>query len=442
MSTSLSTPMRPLSEELVAPPRDRRPERWLEGAVHLAERFCDMAIVDGDEANWVTRRINGSMARWPVNRPTVAALPPGVYEGTAGVALYLARVHEETQDPRMRRVALAAMRRAVNGAFSIVDPMRSRGYYIGAIGVACAAVEAGQRLGEPALLDRARAIVREAFERRKEPRYHDIIFGAAGAIPALLWYAEETGDETAIELAQWHGSDLVRVANVDEDAYSWGPEIPKKHVRPMTGFSHGAAGYGWALSFLVAQGASPRVEAAARGAFRYERKWFDAKERAWRDLRTDWAPGKPIQRRFAVFWCHGSPGIGLSRIAAAENLKDARLRKEIGFALEHSLRTSREMFGRPQEDVCGCHGIVGNAECIWEMGAAVGDPRGKLFAEEAADWLLDRFGPGTGVEWPTAITQGLYPTLLTGVAGAGSLLLRLARPGKYPTILLPHHPEA
>jgi lantibiotic modifying enzyme len=69
----------------------------------------------------------------------------------------------------------------------------------------------------------------------------------------------------------------------------------------------------------------------------YERALFDETHRNWPDLRessilkvaTSGAEGPA----FLQAWCHGAPGIGLSRLAMSRQVDDSFIRAEISAAL-------------------------------------------------------------------------------------------------------------
>ena len=68
-------------------------------------------------------------------------------------------------------------------------------------------------------------------------------------------------------------------------------------------------------------------------AFAYERAHFDASEGNWPDLRDE--PGGTRRgQRYMTAWCHGAPGIALSRLRAYELLGDETCKDEAITALQ------------------------------------------------------------------------------------------------------------
>src|SRR5581483_10361941 len=61
--------------------------------------------------------------------------------------------------------------------------------------------------------------------------------------------------------------------------------------------------------------------------------------------------------RYPATWCHGAPGIGLSRLVSLPSIDDETIREEIAIAL----KTTTTSFGRNHSL---CHGDLGNLETL------------------------------------------------------------------------------
>src|SRR6185312_1742493 len=82
-----------------------------------------------------------------------------------------------------------------------------------------------------------------------------------------------------------------------------------------------------------------RYRKAALGAFEYERGVFDERRRNWPDLRELPGQEKSAEGEFMTAWCHGAPGVGLSRVLALRHIDDERCRQEIDVAVGTTLRS-------------------------------------------------------------------------------------------------------
>ena len=201
---------------------------------------------------------------------------------------------------------------------------------------------------------------------------------------------------------------------------------------PLTGFSHGTAGIAWALLELAEVSGDSRYRRTALDALTYERSLFSAQEENWPDLRLDEqapnqgsAGGAP---EYGMAWCHGAPGIGLGRLGVLRHVDDAVTREEIEAALRTTLAQG---FGHNHTL---CHGDLGNLELILEAGEVLDDPRWRAERDRLAASILEstrRDG------WRCAIPFNVEtPGLMTGLAGIGYGLLRLADPRQVPSVLL------
>src|SRR5262249_35181314 len=78
--------------------------------------------------------------------------------------------------------------------------------------------------------------------------------------------------------------------------------------RPLTGISHGAAGFALALAALAAASGRDDFTTAAEECIAFETATYDPGRANWPDFRAD-------GRELPCQWCHGAPGIGLARVA-------------------------------------------------------------------------------------------------------------------------------
>ena len=162
----------------------------------------------------------------------------------------------------------------------------------------------------------------------------------------------------------------------------------------------------------------------------YERHLFAAAQGNWPDLRehdasipTATAAGQTCM----TAWCHGAPGIGLGRLTSLPCLEEREMHQDIAVALEttraHGFSSNHSL----------CHGALGNLDLLIEarvrLGRADLQPHiNAIAATIVADIRQNgwRCGNPLGVE---------SPGLMTGLAGIGYELLRLAEPTRVPSVL-------
>ncbi|WP_433514695.1 lanthionine synthetase LanC family protein [Nonomuraea sp. CA-143628] len=414
-------------------------------AVAIGERLVKEAVWSGERCNWVGAEPVDLRDR--VGALTYRALGPNLYVGSSGVALFLAQLATTTGQDEFRRTALAATRHAISRRDD-VSPAARLGFYSGWAGMAAAALRTGRLLDSAELVDAGSGLLRDIAQQLSgvaeggEQEY-DLMSGVAGAVPAFALGYRYTGDERMAEAAVTAALWLGRSARKSRTGWSWrSPGLRNQH--DLTGLSHGAAGV--AVAFLEAYRLTGEEMFAtgARNAMRYEDRWLDVGEGNWPDFRENTADRRA--RTFVTLWCHGAPGIALSRLYAYELLGEARWRHDAMTALATTERVTRPLTNGGGADFSLCHGLAGNAEPFEEAREVLGaagtviprlgaDAIGMDIPRLVADHGLERYAR-TGVSWPCGTHTAETPNLMLGLAGIGYFYLRLAVP-QVPSALLP-----
>lgn len=377
-------------------------EPFLDTAAQIAREIAHTAVWHEGRCNWMGT-LGGDDAR-PSARRVGAALGPDLYNGTAGVALFLAEAAVRLDDDAARVTALGALRHALDHAPRIAPAVRD-GLYAGRAGLAYAAARAAHRLGAEEPLERARALL--AAHRTPAGEAWDLVAGSAGAAVALLAF----GDPALTDAATGHGEKLIDTATRPRKR----PAASTMHN--LCGYSHGAAGVGHALLELYAATSDDRYRAAAERAFGYEQSWFD-RVGTWPDLRgVARATGYEAPAPPASSWCHGAPGIALSRLRAQRILGEPREDAATATALTKNIASG--LLQREPDDFSLCHGAAGIADVL--LHAASDDA-------DARDLGLLGIEIHAARGFPTGIPAGPTPGLFLGLAGIGLLYLRLADP--------------
>ena len=403
-------------------------------AAAIGDRLATLAYYGEHDLTWIGLTVSND-ERW-----TVCPVRTSVYDGLAGIALffgYLGTVRNEERFKRLaRRIAasVAASWRVESGA----PP--SIGAFSGLGGLIYVFTHLAQLLDDEELLTAAQQMVGELPVLIPRDREFDIIGGAAGCIGGLLslWQCAPADEVMAQAVAC--GQHLVATATEYPRGCGW--VRPEMGPSALAGFAHGAAGIAWALDKLAAATGIDVFANCANSAIEYERTLFSERMDNWRDVRDSGSSGAAREApvKFSTAWCHGAPGIGLARLAMLRRTPDPALHRELeaavrstrrgGFGLNHSL----------------CHGDLGNLELLMQTAQLpefvdTAEP----FATAAAGIVedIDRQGPRCGI--PLQVES---PGLMTGLAGIGLGLLRIAAADRTPCVPMldpprtPHFPRA
>lgn len=378
----------------------------------LGRRITDQAFWHDGRCAWVgatSARVKGPL-RAPSN---AAALGPTLYSGSAGIALFLAELAARTHEARIRTTAIGGIVHALGEARTI-PARRALGLYDGRLGIALAAARVAMALERDDIATRARELTESLVGLDVEGA--DLMHGAAGTAVGMLALGELTGVSSATRCADGFGASAAAAAG----------------TLPLTGMAHGEAGVAHALlEVAAATGSEPARDGALR-AIAHEHAQFDQFTGNWPDHRPV-LQGEDAEldagAASAMGWCHGAPGVILSRRRSPEVVGDLD-RADVTLAEASVARWLRAALATRPGNLSLCHGLCGVAESLWE---ATDSDEGHALAVEVAAYGMTEFGT-RGAPWPCGTATGETPGLMLGLAGIGLFALRLDDPA-IPSVL-------
>jgi lantibiotic biosynthesis protein len=406
--------------------------RFLDAAAHIGRRLCRDAIWQDGQCNWLGWSMEARGGQWVTVYRAMGSI---VYDGTAGIGLFLARLAHITQDPIIRATAEAALAQCLT-AVETLSAGGEYGFYSGLSGIAWCCVESGTLLEHEEFVARGRAAMLQAARAELHAQRLDVINGSAGFIPVLLDTAAREQNEELLQAADRHGDHLLGLATPTEQGWSW-DTLGMPNERNLLGFAHGTAGIACALAALAVATGRRDFADAAQQALRYERSHFQPAQGNWPDLRSFVQAAPTGEPPCMLAWCHGAPGIGFGRLMLHRLMPDdAQVRAEA----ETAIRTTAASLAHAATGVGNfsfCHGDGGNADLLVLAADLLDRPELRREAEIVGGRALERF-EDTGMPWPCGIPNaGESPNLLLGLAGIGYFFLRLYDSRTVPTALLP-----
>jgi type 2 lantibiotic biosynthesis protein LanM len=444
IEASLATLLMNRDDTIVRPLPSATPGRPVErdglvaAADRIGQRIQELALQNDTGAYW--------LGVGPLDESTWGLYPtgPDLYAGNSGIALFLGYLGAVTGEPShtlvarralnsLRKQARARLRTQGEGTATALLP--TVGAFEGLASIIYVLTHLGVLWTEQHLLDEAAELAEKLPPLISHDKSLDVIYGSAGCMLSLLGLHAVHPAPDVMDAAVQSGDRLLATAQRMPEGVAW---TTLKGEPPLGGFSHGAAGIAFGLLQLAGRCGDERFRRCALDALEYDRSLFVPEFDNWADLRV--FPGRKRTREHIdehdggaarpsmVAWCHGAPGIGLARLGALEQLDDERTRADIdvalsttvryGFAMNHSL----------------CHGALGNLELLLVASQVLGRPEDHSALERATALVaasIQANGPVTGV--PLGVET---PGFMTGLAGMGYQLLRLAEPEAVPSALL------
>jgi lantibiotic modifying enzyme len=384
---------------------------WFLLNLHLAtedERYLKAARGAGLRLLEVAEPVGEGGVRWSATYERRGRSVPdggglGLYNGNAGIGLFLLHLAKATGDARFRKGAVAAFERILDEA------------------------EEGEGgIQWPSAL-------------------LDVIGGEAGIGLALLEMHAGTGDVRYAEAARGAAGRLRAVADRSEGRVRW-----QRYGFFDAAFAHGAAGIAF---FLAAAGGKPGLADAALAA-----DWIESVAKPCGEGAVLWeyyAGEPPEGKRNWIMnsWCHGAPGtirlfLLLHRRTGEERRLDAAVRGGGGILHELRLETGKPFYYNPTL-CCGAAGLIDAFLDLWRASEqSRWLTAARAVADEVVSSLVEFAGGRVHATWAeTDRTEKKSPYVPTGLmhgnAGIGHALLRLALvlEGKPERLILPpDHP--
>lgn len=421
--------------------------RCVSAALAIGRQLVSEAKWYGDRCYWMTAIGSGGGS----DAASLQMMGPGLYNGTAGVGIFLAELFAATGDEEYRDCSRAALRHSLHQLDRIPYESHSS-FFAGHTGIAYAlhrfaAVDAHEEF------DAVAVSLLLGLAINPDRHAGDVISGAAGCIPGLisLFPGERYGftESLAVQLGELI---ITKARHHPFGRCSWGPPTGL-FSRDLCGYAHGASGFAAALMELWALTNEDVYRHVALKAIAYENAQFSEENQTWPDLRAlsfqellkseGWQNlkyrierGEQVQTDTPTFtdvWCHGAPGIGLSRIRGYQLWGLPDLLQDAQVALNATIRVLSGRLG----NYSLCHGIFGLLETLVLGSHVRGAPGERVLVDSFITRALENYETAAS-QWPCG-TPGWRndPSLMLGISGIGHFLLRIANP-QLKSLLAPH----
>lgn len=420
--------------------RQMDPQEYLNTAFDIGTRLVENAIWDANRCNWIGDALIFGQKGIEIVKKSCDI---DVYNGTSGIALFLGKLYQISKD----EVILETLNGVITQIITTIDkihPYKNYGFYEGGIGIAITLIKLGTSMDRPDCINKGMDLIHQIGQNDIGQHEVDIMNGIAGSISGLIpLYRKNTSPEI-LQLLIKCGAHLLTHAIKEDTHWSWSS---LKDQEGLTGFSHGAAGISLALLELYSLTNDPTYLEGGMKGFNFERMHFNAQLGNWQDLRK-YNTGKndsdvPV---YGESWCHGAPGIALTRLRAFELTGNPQFREEAEIALNTTYQKTMALLSQSQMPVnySLCHGLAGNGDILLEGGTRLNNPHLVQAAHSIGVWGVERFRK-TNSAWPSGIIdisgkhrdKTIAPGLMQGFSGTGYFYLRLYNISNTENILMP-----
>lgn len=337
-----------------------------EAALAVAEKIGDILLEeaiwseDRKEIGWISMMMAGYGEKSYLIRPMNLYL----YDGLAGVAVFLAGLAKQTGKEPYQKIAETLVKRLFAHTEQLQEIKEKEnfitGAYSGEASIAYAYLLLYSTQKKEILLHYLHKHCQALTELLPFDKQYDVLGGNAGAVLVLLCAYEQTKNREYLAWAEKAGEYLLQSGIRYDWGLGWMNPVAKT---ALTGFAHGASGMMLAFARLGYVTKNERFYQAARDAYDFEQHYYEAKRYDWKDLRypEEESNGKGLA------WCHGRGGILAARARTAE-FTAGTFRKE----LEQSVREASGHLDMEEgrEGDCLCHGSFGETVLLNCIGMA------------------------------------------------------------------------
>ncbi|WP_077595999.1 lanthionine synthetase LanC family protein [Oceanobacillus kimchii] len=196
------------------------------------------------------------------------------------------------------------------------------------------------------IIDRLHIILKKYLTKNNNI---DILEGHAGIIMVMVSLFEQFGNPKFLDTALISVNYLIKTKYTDNNKTYW---IDPTTNNSYSGFAHGTSGIIAALSKFNKYRNNLDIEETIMKSLNFESSLFNKKT-------NNWFSSKEKDKNISMAWCHGAPGILLSRSILIQNgIDNPTIQNEIKVALDTVLQFG---FGRNRSL---CHGDMGNLSII------------------------------------------------------------------------------
>lgn len=375
--------------------------------------ICDTAVTAGEDISWV------GLQFFEKDRFSMGASGMYLYSGISGIAILLAEfIHNfaDVKAEKIFRMVLDKLVRYTDQLYQQKNPDANlrTGLFDGESSIVYSYLLLYKIFGNGFYLECAEKHFHAMEKYLPEDECLDLLAGNAGAIAAAMMLYHAAGNKKYLECAVKTEQQLWKHRQRMEYGVGWNL---KNHTRPLAGMAHGNSGFLMAYSMLYeATGENSYLE-KIKSLLKYENTLYSEETGNWKDLRTSGNKGHIMNA-----WCHGAPGILLSRLKLSCVSELEIIHRDIR-------RAAQALFVKEQNgQICLCHGTAGR---LLIMQKYLKENQ-NLEYQNLYTKILNTFVSNLENTEKLNAAEYLNPAFMNGMSGVGLALIELYKDTETP----------
>ncbi|MGG7177955.1 type 2 lanthipeptide synthetase LanM family protein [Clostridium paraputrificum] len=348
------------------------------------------------------------------NVSSIWASGTDLYNGNAGIGLFLAYLGELTNNEKFKNAALEVLNPIINPD----EEEQNIGAFNGLAGNIYILYNVGKFMNKQEFIDFAYKEISLLVKLIDSEDNYDVIGGQAGIILVATSLYKVIDDEKVkkdlLNIMNVAYEQIKRQAITKKEGHTWSEN-------GLLGFAHGNAGVEAALIKFF--NITEREDALdlLKSAIKFDRRFFNKEKGGWPRAAENYEV-------YSNFWCNGNAGMLLSRlILIEEGYKDKLINEEIRFCIK---RICTKGIGN---DFSLCHGDLGNLLVLYRAAEVLKDEvlKGKVIS--TFNNYLENFEKEKIMEKEFKYTE--KNGIMIGISGIGYSILKFLYYDVVPDIL-------